>query len=266
MIVALSVDIASQFEKKTGIEVLPLNPYPSLDTPVASHSDMLICKIDNTVFCYEDYYLENKDTFLKISNLGYDIKFVSSECTKKYPNDIALNVLIIGKKIFCYKKNTAPEILEYGINNEYEIIDIKQGYSACSTLVLNENSAITGDLGVAKALKNHGIEVALINTSNIILSGYNSGFIGGASGVIGNTIYLFGPCEILKDNEEAISLIKAHNFQVVSILHDQVYDFGGIKQFWGYKNVIFLEFRVFLFIFYKLFIKYLANKKMYVIL
>lgn len=231
MIVALSTDIASQFHKETGIEVLPLKPYSSLDTPVASHSDMLICKIDNTVFCYEDYYLENKDTFSRILNLGYNIKFVSSKCEREYPNDIALNVLIIGKKIFCNKKNTAPEILEYGINNKYEIIKMKQGYSACSTLVLNETSAITGDTGVARVLKKHGIEVALINTSDIILNGYNSGFIGGASGVIGDTIYLFGPDKILTNNEESKLLINAHNFKIISILHDQVYDFGGIKQF-----------------------------------
>jgi hypothetical protein len=231
MIVALSKDIALQFTKETGIISYPLNPYSLLDKPVSSHADMLICKIDNVVFCYEDYYLDNKEVFLKIFEQGYTIKFVSSKCEREYPNDIALNALIIGKKIFCNKKHIAPEILNYATENNYEIIAISQGYSACSTLVINEKSAITGDVGVAKALEKHGIEVALIDTSKIILKGYNIGFIGGASGVIDDKIYLFGPDEIIKNNMKAMSLITKYNFQIIPILHDQVYDFGGIKVF-----------------------------------
>ncbi len=231
MIVAVSAEIAKSFTGATGIKAYPLMPYSRLDRPVGSHADMLICKIDNTVFCYKDYYLENKVTFSKIVEHGYELKFVSSKCDSIHPNDIALNVLIIGKKVFCKKENTAPEILEYAMQNHYEIIDIKQGYSACSTLVLNEKSAITGDTGVARVLFTHGIDVALIDTSLIVLNGYNSGFIGGASGVIDDKIYLFGPDKILKSNNEAMALIDKCNLEIISILHDQVYDFGGFKSF-----------------------------------
>jgi hypothetical protein len=46
-----------------------------------------------------------------------------------------------------------------------------------------------------------------------------------------------------------MSLITKYNFQIIPILHDQVYDFGGIKVFWINKNVIFEKIHVFLFYF-----------------
>ena len=63
MLAFVSIDIAEQFKMKTGIEVLPLKPYNKLDKPVSSHADMLINIIEDRIFCYEDYYLENKDIF-----------------------------------------------------------------------------------------------------------------------------------------------------------------------------------------------------------
>ncbi len=231
MLAVMSQDISKQFYNVTGIDTCPLKPYSQLDLPVASHADMLICKIDKTVFCYHDYYLENKETFTKIEENGYTLCFVSKKCDKKYPNDVALNALVIGKRIFCKKEHIAKEIIEYANSNSFQIIDINQGYSACSTMVLNENTAITGDKGVEEALLSHGIRTAFVDTTKIILNGYNCGFIGGASGVHNNKIYLFGDAEFLKGSQQAIMLIKELDFEIVSILHDQVYDFGGIKLF-----------------------------------
>ena len=84
MIALLSTQVANEFAKKTGIEVLALKEYRRLDTPVSSHADLLICKIENTVFCYEDYYLENRSIFEKIEN-NYKVVKVSKNCSREYP-------------------------------------------------------------------------------------------------------------------------------------------------------------------------------------
>ena len=231
MIAVMSQDVSNQFYHATGIKSYPLKPYPHLDAPVASHADMLICKIDKTVFCYNDYYLDNEEVFSKIKEEGYEIRFTTKKCNKVYPNDIGLNALVIGKRIFCKKEHIAPEIIEYAKENSYQIIDLNQGYSACSTLVLNEKTAITGDYGVQKVLLENDIRAELIDTSNIILKGYNSGFIGGATGVHENKIYLFGNEEYFTENQNIMSIITEQNFDIIPILHDQVYDFGGIKLF-----------------------------------
>ena len=65
MLAFVSCDIAEQFENITGVEALPLQPYCRLDKPVSSHTDMLINIIEDRIFCYEDYYLENKSVFIR---------------------------------------------------------------------------------------------------------------------------------------------------------------------------------------------------------
>lgn len=228
MLAALSKQIANEFAEKTGIESLSLEEYSRLDTPVSSHADMLICKIENTVFCYEDYYLDNKSLFEKIEN-NYKVVKVSKKCSKDYPNDIGLNALVIGKTVFSRLDFCAKEILDYARENGYKLINVNQGYSACSTLVLNQRSAITSDISIYNALINEGFDALLIVSKGIELKGYNCGFIGGAGGVYNNTAYFFGDISLHQDFSKISSFLKEYNCKIVSILSGGVYDFGGIK-------------------------------------
>jgi len=158
MIAVLSHLISEQFEKATGIKALPLKPYQRLDAPVAAHADMLLCVIEKNLFCYKDYYQENIGLFNKIEKEGYKVIQIEKECNKLYPKDIALNVLIIGNMLFCNKKYTASEILEFAEKNKYIIINVNQGYSACSTLVVDKKTVITADIGIKRALEKENIE------------------------------------------------------------------------------------------------------------
>lgn len=227
MVALLSQDIALEFEKATGIKAIALPKYEKLDDPVSSHADMLVCVLEDHIFFYSDYYDKNKEIFKKIS--GYKIVLVEKECKSKYPNDIGLNVLVIGKKIFCNVKNTASEILALAKKDNYEIIDVKQGYSACSTMVLDENHAITGDNGMCKVLINSGIETLLIDPKEIRLDGYNHGFVGGSVGVLDKNAYFFGEIKALSDGEKMIKFLKKTGIEEKYISKNQLFDFGGIK-------------------------------------
>jgi len=230
MIAVMSNEACTPFSKKVNnIPIYPLKQYSRLDIPVSSHGDMLLCIIDDTVFCYNDYYYDNVETFVEIEKQGKKIKFVSKECSSKYPNDIALNVLIMGKTIFCNTENTAPEITEYALQNGYEVINVKQGYSACSTLVIDEDLAITGDIGMKKAIESASKKAFLVDNSKIILHGYNCGFIGGAGAMIDKKLYFFGPTSFFENYPEIMDFFAIEGIEIISIIPDQVYDFGGIK-------------------------------------
>lgn len=231
MIAVLSHLISEQFERCTGIEALPLKPYLRLDVPVSSHADMLLCVIDRNVFCYRDYYLENIGLFNKIEKEGYRIIQIEKECSKKYPNDIALNVLVIDKKIFCNKKHVAKEILNFADENDYRIINVKQGYSACSTFVVDKTSAITADRGMKIALEKEKIDVLLISSKGIKLTGYNCGFIGGSGVVIGDKAYFFGNLKNHPDFEKIKKALDNKKIQIKEIIHGDLCDFGGLKLF-----------------------------------
>ena len=220
--------IAQELASATGLEVVPLQPYKMLDSPVSSHADMLFFILDNTVFCYGDYIIENNLSEL-IEEAGYNIVHVSGKCERKYPNDISLNVLAMGRTLFCHSKYTAKEILDYAQENGYKIVDVKQGYAACSTLVIDEDTAITTDSSIALAIKNENKRVLLINGEDILLPGYNCGFIGGASGKIGREVWLFGDAEALKYKDKIISLLDEKNCKIKAVSSGRVYDFGGFK-------------------------------------
>ena len=98
MVALVSSLVAEEFKNKTGIETISLPAYACLDTPVSTHADMLLSVIDNNIFIYKDYYLENEHLFSPLQT-KYNIIKVEKECKSKYPFDVALNVLIIDKKI-----------------------------------------------------------------------------------------------------------------------------------------------------------------------
>ncbi len=228
MIAMLSYEIAEKFTSETGIKSIALPSYDRLDMPVCSHADMLICKIDNKIFCYNDYYFNNKGVFSSLEN-KYEIVRVQKPCMKKYPEDIALNVLVIGKRLFCNEKHTASEIKEYAKENGYKIINVSQGYSACSTLVIDDSHAITADKGIYKALLNEKIDTLLISNDKITLNGYNCGFVGGSGGVFNKTAYFFGDISTLDDFEKIKAFLEGNNCNIFCISLTDVYDFGGIK-------------------------------------
>ena len=153
------------------------------------------------------------------------------KCQKKYPNDIALNVLSVNKTVFCNLKHTAKEILEYARNNNYNMVNVNQGYASCSTLVVGDKYAITADKGILNALKAENIDCLLINENGIRLDGYDYGFIGGSSAVIGNTVYFFGSLDNHPSSKEIKAFLEERKVEYVEITNDVISDFGGAKTF-----------------------------------
>lgn len=233
MIIVVSYRAYEMLQNSIELKVVPLMPYDKLDLPVSSHADMLLCVIDKTVFCYEEYYKNNISLFNIIEQMGYDVIRVKHQCNKKYPHDIGLNALVIGKKIFCKADYAAKEIIEYGKNNGYKIIRVKQGYAACSCLVVNENTVITSDMGMKKALEKEGIKVYIISNDKIILDGYNCGFVGGSGFIWDNKAYFFGQFyNIIKENhKEILEFFQKNNIEIYSVSDECLEDFGGAKIF-----------------------------------
>lgn len=231
MIALASCNFSDELWKLTGIKIYPLKPYSKLDLPVSSHADMLLCVIESNVFCYEDYYKENIDAFESVRKQGYKINFVSSKCQPKYPNDVSLNVLVVGKKILCNVNHTAKEIIDFAKKLNYEIINVKQGYSACSTAVLDENTIITSDIGIAKELKNRSVNVYIINNQQIVLDGYSCGFIGGASCTIDDKLIVFGEIENFVDKSIINAAAEKSKKKLICLPKDKIFDFGGAKIF-----------------------------------
>ncbi|MBQ8392549.1 MAG: hypothetical protein IJX51_02145 [Clostridia bacterium] len=225
----VSRDIAIKLYKKMGIETLSLAPYEKIDSPVSSHADMLINIIEENIFCYSDYYEENKEIFSLAEKKGYRIVKCSPPVSSRYPDDIGLNALVIGKRIFGKEESIAPELKREALKMGYAIINVNQGYTSCSTLVLNESNIITADISIKKAAEKYDINVTLIDEKSIRLDGYGYGFIGGATFVYENKIYFFGDASKLSSYSKIKQTADANNMEIISIMSGEVVDFGGIR-------------------------------------
>ena len=99
----------------------------------------------------------------------------------------------MGEKLFCKADSISREILAYACEAGLKVINVKQGYPACTVLKISDTRAITSDNGMAKALRSEGIEVLAVPESDkILLPPYKNGFIGGTAGRCSNTVYFAG--------------------------------------------------------------------------
>ncbi|MDO5123475.1 MAG: hypothetical protein Q4D44_02265 [Eubacteriales bacterium] len=185
------------------------------------HADMQILRIYDTVFVYECVFEYYKD-FLADYNV-----VICENPQKEYPFNVSLNAALVGNKLFCKESALDNSVRKFCVKNNIEIIDVRQGYTKCSTLVLNDNSIITADKAIYEKAVINGINALRISSGNIRLTGANYGFIGGASGVIGDTVCFFGDILAHPDGTKIIEYIENNSMQWVCLTKDALIDVGG---------------------------------------
>ncbi|NLL63499.1 MAG: hypothetical protein GX241_04560 [Ruminococcaceae bacterium] len=208
-IITIYLGLAPQWLKSAfsnyGIKVIEIGALDVLPTPVAHHIDLMCCG------GYIAKEIEGKLPGKPIKqNLG-----------NVYPLDVPLNAAIVGEYIICNPDTVAPELLELGL----KLIPVKQGYTKCSTLVIDETHIITEDESIYEATKDI-LNVLFIEKGHVFLEGYDYGFIGGASAVIGDTVFFFGNIEKHPDFKK----IKAFSpKRIISLSEkEKLIDIGGV--------------------------------------
>lgn len=215
-----------------GYRVLTLPPFSKLSEAVASHPDMLIHRIGKEYVSYADYCEEASYVFSDLSlwlrGDGVRFTFSADEVAPTYPHDVGLNALEMSGKLFVRKESASELMLMSAEAQGLKIVDVKQGYPACTVLKLSESAAVTADRGMARVLRAHGIRVTLIEQGDISLPPYEYGFIGGAGEVDGGTLYLFGDPMTHRDGKKIIGAAEAEGLKVVSLSSGILRDLGGI--------------------------------------
>lgn len=199
---------------------------PRLAKPVAAHPDMLFSELsDGTLLTEGKYFSENKAFFEGLPFYA-KIKPSSTILAPEYPEDVAFDVVRHRGKVIGKAEYMAEEIKR----DADDIIDVKQGYALCSVLK-TECFAITADKHLYNALMDNNCETLFDSGNNIILNGYNCGFIGGASCCIeeARTVVLFGNAEELSEFEKIKSFIEGYGYKLKYPRNIPLEDFGGVK-------------------------------------
>lgn len=210
--------------KKLGHTVIPSETVNSFSKPEQKHADMQILPLNDKIFILKECTMLAK----RLDNKN--VTFCKKRVGRKYPENILLNFLYLNNTIYGNISIIDNNLLDYCEINSIRTVNVNQGYARCSTLVLNSRAAITSDLSIAKALKKGGVEVLLISPGNIVLEGYNYGFIGGASGKIdNNTVVFFGNIKNHPDYFNIVGFCNKHDISIKTICKNlPLTDIGGI--------------------------------------
>jgi hypothetical protein len=219
----------SDEEKETlsglGYKILICPPLKTLYEAVSGHPDMLIHIIDNdTIMVHKDM----DETFVSVLNtIGKTVVFSSGSIGPHYPQDILLNAVNL-KHIFIHNTKYSDNKLLAMVSGK-RVVCVNQGYTKCSTAVLNDKAVITSDTGIAKAMESNGIDVLFLSPGDILLPGLNYGFIGGCCGLLDEGIMgFYGNLKNYAYGEEVLNFLKKYKIEPYFLSRGKLIDRGTI--------------------------------------
>ncbi len=171
-----------------GVTVLKTSENALISSNISSHADLAVNYCDNGTVFVEKSQIGLSE---RLKELGFNIRAIKDEVFGEYPNDCPLNCVISDKHLICNEKCTSKEILNYAFEQGKKIINVRQGYVKCSLCPVTENSFITDDESIYKALKAEKFDVLLIKKGSVRLKGYDYGFFGGCCGKISDKKFVF---------------------------------------------------------------------------
>lgn len=223
-------DICERSLLRRGFYIIKLPPSKNLSTPIASHPDMLIFKHDGELITSAEYCDEAAYVFTDMREFAPSVRitFSAESQSPEYPKDAIFNALVIGNNVFIKTDTASRSVIDYSRMTGLTIHHVNQGYPACTVLPLGDKSAITADEGMALAMEKAGITVTRIRNGGISLPPYEYGFIGGAAGVYGKTVYFLGNPIFHPDGEKIIAAAEGAGFKSVALSDEPLSDLGRI--------------------------------------
>ncbi len=209
--------------EQRGVKVITVKESSYLPAPVARHADMLCCHAAENTVVTADAELASQ-----LCSYGVNAVPADREPGGVYPFDCRFNCLSIGE--FAVGKTDALDkaLLDVLAQHGKKLIDVRQGYARCSVAAVDERSVITSDRGIAAAMTSCGFEVLLISPGNILLEGYDTGFIGGCCGRLSADRMLFcGDVMSHPDGGKIVSFLSSRGITAECAGGGTLADFGG---------------------------------------
>jgi hypothetical protein len=216
-----------KYFKDLGYIVNKVKKHAEVYNEISSHTDIFAVKIGDTVVSSGNVFKLNLDE-------KYNWIF-GDNVDKTYPETAKYNVCIIDNYAIHNFKITDKIVLEVLNLQKYNLINVKQGYSRCSIIPLKGKSAVTSDKGIYNILIKNGFDVLYLDPSELDIKLYSkdfeyssmSGFIGGCSCVLNDTVIFFGDITRFKCKDKLIDFIKAKGYNIKDFKNMDVIDYGS---------------------------------------
>jgi len=146
----------------------------------------------------------------------------------KYPNNAKFNGVVMGKYFIHNTKYSSHDLLVEAKRLDKKVIHVEQGYTKCNMAVIDDNTAITSDKGIAEALANTTIKLLVIEPGHVLLQGQKYGFIGGASGRVGNEMIFHGNLSAHPDFNRIVDFLNENQCNYKYFEEFELEDIGSI--------------------------------------
>lgn len=208
--------------EKLKIKCILIEENNDLPPFVNQHADMLVHHLKDNEILLFNYDKKLNET---LTDLGFKLHFSNSKLKKEYPYDIPLNCICLNNVLFCNQKYTDTKILDF--NKNAKIINTKQGYVKCSCVLVSNTHIITSDKNIEKHMIQNGFKVLYVDPKNIVLEGYDNGFIGGCASLIDKNKLLFTG-NLNEHKNKIVDFCKSVNVDVIELPFKKLTDIGSI--------------------------------------
>ncbi len=196
-------------------------PEPAVEQALSCHADLSACPMPNKKILISKSQLNLKD---KLNSLGFCV-IMHDDVMSPYPKDCKLNFISTHQYSIFNSNILNSSIFHNSIKN----ITTKQGYIKCSVAPVASNAILTDDSSIAKAAEKQGIDVCFVTKGDILLPGYNYGFIGGCCGKLSESQLAFcGNVESHRDYKKIIDFLKRYNVTAINLSNSQLTDVGSL--------------------------------------
>lgn len=211
--------------QKLNCSIIKTEPCNLVYEEICGHPDIQLHILeDKTAILHKDASLTFES---QLKNAGLNIIRSKNSLTNTYPNDIILNAVSTNNFFIHNLKHTDDMLLKICKNKTP--LDVNQGYTKCSTVILNDSAFITSDKSIHDALTKKNADVLFLPPGNISLPGLNYGFIGGTCGMLNkNTLVFYGNLDFYPYKNSIINFLNKYNINCIYLSQTPLIDRGSI--------------------------------------
>ena len=193
------------------------------DNSISGHPDIF-------VYQDKDHLIVSPNSPVDLFNFldTYNITYLKGERDVGHELDNHVQYNCLSTSQFLFHKSGYTDSAIIRINKHKEFVQLPQAYTRCSLVHLCNESYLTSDRGVEKALLQRGLSCFYFNPEEITIRDHDNGFIGGAVGILQKRIYFNGNIELHADGPRLKECLINLNFEIVNLSDEHLYDGGCI--------------------------------------
>lgn len=209
------------------ISVLWMPDNPNVDPRLAGHTDLSMFPLHANRLLLADFLKEHSCFVNCLTNKGVSVVFSQEVQTPIYPHDTGCNACHFGNTLI-WNPKTADPIIANELSDHGQV-PVRQGYTNCTVVPIDEGSIITDDAGIAKAAAHAGLDVLQIRSGFIELPGFETGFLGGASCMYAHDTILFtGSLQNHPDADKIFKFLEKYHIKPDFLTSLPIFDIGSI--------------------------------------